>query len=663
MNTEVGEGDIVLPHRYSVILTESDPQHPQPPKINIRLKPHQLAGLQKAKFMEQEEYVYYNVPNPQDHIKFPTNVAPEYIDNFKVRTNVGVIGDIVGYGKTLLALAIIAAISLERLHIPTMRSYTYHSPVAYMELVRDTLPQIVPRQLNIINTTLVIVPRGPVFMQWQTAIQRYTSLNMLCIENLIQIRQFPDTIEGFKNLCEQHDLVLIKNTTMVTLLNYYKRPVNGVSRSITGFTRIMIDEAHVSMLHIPELQYKFLWLITSSYNDLLYNVSNRSIANSFLQLTQHNTERMHYLLIKGETNFVKNSFSVPQPIEKYYVCHMSRELSAIQSFLSNAVQEKINVNDIAGAIKELGGKEETQEDLVTFVLKEINKDIRNKEKEIQFFTTLDMDPEPREHRLRALNNELRRLTTRRDSIEERLKEVSSKTCPICYDNLENPIYLSCSHIFCGHCIFNWIKVNSQNSSVQVNCPECRTKIDSQKIIAIVKDKENTAGDPNTIPTILTKEEQLVEIIKKKPNGRFLLFSRVETAFGHLAQVMRSNGITYCDIKGTTVHMMHVLDDFKSGKLKVILLNTAHAGFGIDISCATDVIIYHSMPQEKIQAVGRAQRVGRTTVLTVHNLCYAHEMNAQNQREQRAANAAAPTPALAPAPAPDPNQASGSGTRE
>jgi SNF2 family DNA or RNA helicase len=72
-------------------------------------------------------------------------------------------------------------------------------------------------------------------------------------------------------------------------------------------------------------------------------------------------------------------------------------------------------------------------------------------------------------------------------------------------------------------------------------------------------------------------------------------------------------------------MMRILDEFVARRINVILLNTYHAGCGIDISSATDVIIFHSMPQEKIQAVGRAQRVGRTEQLTIHNLCYPHEM--------------------------------------
>jgi len=32
-----------------------------------------------------------------------------------------------------------------------------------------------------------------------------------------------------------------------------------------------------------------------------------------------------------------------------------------------------------------------------------------------------------------------------------------------------------------------------------------------------------------------------------------------------------------------------------------------------------------MGLDKTQAVGRAQRVGRTSPLTIHNLCYPHEL--------------------------------------
>jgi ERCC4-related helicase len=91
------------------------------------------------------------------------------------------------------------------------------------------------------------------------------------------------------------------------------------------------------------------------------------------------------------------------------------------------------------------------------------------------------------------------------------------------------------------------------------------------------------------------------------------------------QILNANNITSSELKGNTSHMMNVLDRFKSGQLRVILLNTNFAGSGIDISYATDVVIFHSMGSAKNQAIGRAQRVGRQDVLNIHYLCYEHEM--------------------------------------
>jgi ERCC4-related helicase len=73
-------------------------------------------------------------------------------------------------------------------------------------------------------------------------------------------------------------------------------------------------------------------------------------------------------------------------------------------------------------------------------------------------------------------------------------------------------------------------------------------------------------------------------------------------------------------------MMNVLNRFKKGDINIILLNTQNAGSGIDIIDATDIIIFHNMGNDKHQAIGRAQRVGRTTSLFIHNLCYSHELN-------------------------------------
>eukprot|EP00960_Hanusia_phi_P074575 768270-Hanusia_phi.AAC.1 len=129
--------------------------------------------------------------------------------------------------------------------------------------------------------------------------------------------------------------------------------------------------------------------------------------------------------------------------------------------------------------------------------------------------------------------------------------------------------------------------------------------------------------------MLSKENRLVKIINDsdKPDGKFLVFSKIENGFISISQTLKENNIAYSEIKGTTACMRNILEKFKNGTFKVILLTTSYAGSGIDISFATDVIIYHRMDRDRIQALGRAQRVGRTDRLTVHNLLYEHEMNA------------------------------------
>jgi superfamily II DNA/RNA helicase len=116
---------------------------------------------------------------------------------------------------------------------------------------------------------------------------------------------------------------------------------------------------------------------------------------------------------------------------------------------------------------------------------------------------------------------------------------------------------------------------------------------------------------------------LLEILKNKPDGKFIVFSRVDV-FTKIIKLLVSNNITFAELKGNTAHMMNVLKDFKNGLINVILLTTQYAGYGIDINYATDVIIFHSMAVDKQQAIGRAQRVGRTNNLIVHKRIHTGE---------------------------------------
>lgn len=612
-------------YEYDVEIDESAPRNKQPENILVPLKAHQLACLYKAICMEKDGVIYYNIKNNISIAYTPDNLHRQIKNQIKCNTNIGILGDIVGYGKTLTALSIIAAskyinINHEmRVSYSSNRNYGLISYTASNENIIN----------NIIRSTLIIVPRGPVYVQWLNALEKNTNLKFLAIDNLNYIKKH---LPEYKNNNEQeivdffnsYDVVLIKNTTLSVLLDYYHMRTIDRNYSLYPFIkrwkRIMIDEAHDISNKIPSMYYEFLWLISGTYENLLD--SYRTYNNILYDMRGAiNFDTLNMILVKCTKDFVKTSFRIPIPNEKYYMCKMPAEIGVIRNFISAGILEKINANDISGAIKDLGGKSETEDNVIELVSREIKRDILNKEKEKEYVASLDIPDEQKVVKLKNIETDIMNNKLKLDNLTQRVSELNKKTCAICMCLMEHPIVLECTHSYCASCIMQWILTS-------MNCPECRRKIDANKMIAIVNEKINDSPKKQ----IASKEDTLLQIIKENPQGKYLVFSKYDSGFLKLMNILQNNGITCSELKGNTAHMMNVLDKFKSGEIQVILLNTYFAGSGIDISYATDVILFHSMGNAKHQAIGRAQRVGRADRLNIHYLCYEHEMEAQTTYE-------------------------------
>lgn len=610
---------------YKIEYDESCPQLKQSEKIIIPLKPHQSAALHKAVLFEKYGKVNYNISSSEIVNYTNTRHFPTICGNFSIKTNIGILGDIVGYGKTLTALSIIATMPSNEIKKTNMITYSYSNKNSnYANYANFSAKCLKKNNMNpesIINTTLVIVPRGPVFIQWLDTIKNYTTLKCLQIDSIITIRKhFPSAGSTFKTLkefFEKYDIVLIKST----MLNIFLTTYHLSDTTVFGWDRIMIDEAPDIISKIPIFNFKFLWLISGTYSLLIERAYN-SRTNMMIAFRDIISEtRLPLLLIKGNREFVEKSFNVPPAITYQYICHLPRRIAIVHPFLNPHVQERINANDYKGAIHEMGGLNENEDDMIELVTKEIKRDICNKEKELVYFTTLDLPEDQKKVRLESLNKDLEKLNEKFKNLLERISNLSQKQCPICYEDFSNPVVLQCSHVVCGNCLLNWMK----NGHV---CPVCRFDIASNKLIAIVDEKEDENiiknNEENNIK-IKSKEDTIIDIINNNPNGKFLIFSRIDNTFLSLIEKLHNNNITFADIKGSTSAMMNILERFKTGSLKVIMLNTYHAGSGIDISFATDVIIFHSMGLDKTQAIGRAQRVGRTSTLNIHELFYPHEI--------------------------------------
>jgi SNF2 family DNA or RNA helicase len=624
---------------YDIELDSNSPRCGQPTKIKKVLKPHQLACLYKAIYMENVGTITYrnNLVNRDHNLRnIPTTI--------KISTNIGIIGDIVGYGKTLTAISIIAHNPLENIHINNTKVHSFHSAKAYNYFTAVSENLNLPNFDNMINSTLIIVPRGPVYVQWEKTLKESTDLKYIAIDDLNYIKK---NLPILKNNNErtiidyfnQFDVVLIKNTTLDKFLNYYNGSGSNIIHFIYNWKRIMIDECHDIINKIEIFDYLFIWLISGTYFNMCNKISSSSYSQYYNIKDILREDYINYILVKCNKDFVKDSFKIPAIIEYYHLCKMSKYLKIIKKYINSAILDKINANDISGAIKDLGGKNETEEGMATLICADMNKNLSNKKKEHEYISGLDILEDFKAIRLKHIENEIQIIEGKIKDLTDRITEINNKICSICLDTVTQPIILECTHIFCGACLFSFLNSSTQ-SSMNKKCPDCRAEIKStEDLTAIVSIKNditnNVTNDIVAIDNtskigkgILNKEDTLLEILKGKPEGKFIVFSRVDV-FSKIIKLLETNNITFAELKGHTAHMMNVLKDFKNGTINVILLTTQYAGYGIDINYATDVIIFHSMAVDKQQAIGRAQRVGRTNNLIVHNLCFEHELEENN----------------------------------
>jgi len=602
-------------------LSEVDVRATQPDKIITKLKPHQLTSLYKAMMMENTGDITYKIKDfhQYSHLFFENEniINPEINETeITIKTNIGILGDKVGYGKTLLGLSLIASNKLDNIHINPIYMKNFASPHHYNYLNITVSNNLIQKKPNIINSTLVVVPRGPVYVQWEKTILEKTSLKMISITNMNFIKANLPKYDGsnekeIMDFFETFDLVLIKNTTLKVLISYY----SGCD-CLRSWKRMMVDEAHDIINNIPtHMNYYYLWLITGTYNDLFTKTGYSHYISGIKELMNRNS--IASIIVKNSNDFIKNSFDIPEPNETYYLCKLPTNYHIAKKFINSSVLEKINANDFAGAIRELGGKNETEDNIIELVSRDLRRGLFNLRMELSFIQSQDINEEEKELKINNIKVKIEVQENKINELTNRIKDFKENSCAICMDVLQDPVLLECTHLFCGGCIFNWLNRNNNN------CPNCRKSIgDLNKLTAIVKKATN---HQNKKDEIYSKEDTLLKIIENNPDGKFLVFTQIDNGFEVFKTKLRMNNISFELLKGTTSHMLNVLERFKNGITKIILLNTQYAGSGIEINYATDVIIFHSMGLDKQQAIGRAQRVGRTSKLNIHNLCYEDEM--------------------------------------
>jgi hypothetical protein len=369
--------------------------------------------------------------------------------------------------------------------------------------------------------------------------------------------------------------------------------------------RFIFDEA--SNTHIPKMKtiyFGFMWLVTATYEYLYTNKGNGNFIHSFMRNIPYNF--LEFFLVKNSEKFIKESFEMPPVKVITHKCVNQRILSILRNHIDEETHTMISAGNIKGAITKLGGNIYSTNNLIDIVKKKKEEKIINCRQSLEFWENRNNKKEADQWRERLKNceNEMK-------EIEEKYKKMLLEDCSICYDNIKNHTMVSCcQNIFCGDCIMKWLQTNHNT------CPLCRHVIRPSDLSFIGnEEKKEDESDQKK-----TKKKTVIDIINNcvETNRKVILFSSYDETFDIIRKDLDDNKIEFAELSGQRSVRESKLENFTSGRINVIFLNSRFNGAGINLEVADDIILYHRMSEGlKKQVLGRALRIGRKESLVIH----------------------------------------------
>jgi len=636
---------------FKKMLTNESPKAPQPSHIHVPLRMHQKALLYAMAEREKASI---------DGIDF---------QNTRTYTNYGVVGDVVGSGKSLTVLGYISHMkqfdvknkSQRRLY-PNSRSHFF---TVYTKHYK-----------NVNGPSLIVVPHT-IYRQWQDYCKKQTSLSVFYAKSMKELQPngisysmlHTENEEEYKKQCKfkdellAHDIVLVSNTL------YNQVQVLASAYGIC-WNRIFIDEA--DSIYIPsghsKLVSPFTWFITATWPNFVFDgctirprmlqhyeqnpnqftpalgdwlreevgletyVHDRgrstmlhARSSRWLQPFQSDHMLRAMVLLLCSKPFLEESLSMPPIIHTTLLCEQPAMHRALQGIVSPLVQTMLHAGNVEGALQELGVLSDTSTNLVEAATKEREKELDRLKKTLAFKETMDYaTAQSKELALNTLKTRISSVEQQLKTFRERLTNIQSEDCPICYENPRansGTLTPCCHRIFCGGCIV-------KSLARKCVCPMCRTSIVPNQLIQLVETVKSEEIVP--VSKLLSKQAQLLQFLKSESTAKVLIFSRYENPFLQLEQQCESQGITYHTLRGNKDAIASTIRSFEKGEKRVLFLPLESGGAGLNLVSATHVVLLHAMtPEEETQAIGRAYRLGRVEQLQVLRLLHDGESIATN----------------------------------
>lgn len=582
-------------------LNSQSPKHIQIKNDNIRLKNHQLALLYKCIALEND------------------NKSDEF------SSNIGVIADNVGSGKSYVILALMEYNKFvpDR---PIIKSYGNNNIIMRFQ-----------ENLTSSNVNILVIPHN-LACQWGGYVNIFDKNKKCFIVN---------TKKTFESLSDinSYDLIIVTAT-------WYHKFATLLQNQMLRVNRVVYDEVdNLSLTGCLPIETKFCWFVTASYINLLFpdgkgyfNGSEVIHQASGVRSTGYIRELFkklsidkmantlfNLIVIKNSDAFVEESMELPKIAHHTVRCKTPYYINVLDGIADKALLERLNANDIDSALQFIDPRRlDTENSIIQILINKYKKSIRNLEHSHEYIMRLDYHNEDiRTHELNKNDAKKKELLSKIRTIEERI--TNSNLCCICFDDVqEKTIVPCCSNAFCFKCINFWLLSKSSEIKTKT-CPYCKENINGSDLYVVRNDareqqQQNEYGDE--LQVTLTSNDKITNffnIFDHNKQRKMLLFSNYENTFENIIETLASKGIANEFLKGPTTRINKLLNDYRHGDLSVLMVNPTNFGCGLNLENTTDIVMFHRFSDDvEKQIIGRAQRSGRTCNLNVWYLMYSNE---------------------------------------
>ena len=642
-------------------LTEEAPVAEQPPWITVPMRPHQQTLLAAALRLEEESSVVQQIPQVGEGGESPSLFVTKY----------GVLGDRVGAGKSLVALAMVrapppksgslviresgGAQMFQGTLLPAAEDLSViaestrdasggwaSGPAFLAAVMREPHGNVYTR------TALFVVPHN-VMPQWEEYARRQSGLRCQFVR---RARDCDWMRPGFYQEMLTADAVIVSCTMLRRFMGAMSYHGPRFSRFV--WSRVFLDEADsINVTARPdEIRGRFYWFITGSWLNMLFPTGLSSwvvqgLSGEMRTLigdgVVRGVERQRNLVgelvataripefvrpvLRNADDWIAKSLARPAVHHRTVLCRAPVSARLLRGFVTPAAMEALHAGDVAGAMSALGLRGASKEGIVERVTESLRKEVVGAEKTLAFKREMEYSSAAaKAEGVRRAEEKLVQLRSQLADLEGRVATAFGGTvkCPICY---EPPATMTltpcCRQAFCLACLCECVRAKPA-------CPLCRVAIASPKELLVVGEgAEDVSGGDGAAAEgcgLPNKGEALLTLLNEAgPNDRFLVFSAHEASFKGLRAVLEARGERCEMLFGTAARVTKLRREFREGKIRVLCMNARHVGAGLNLESASHVVLYHRMNLElEKQVIGRAVRFERKEDLHVVHLSHEGE---------------------------------------